>query len=438
MTKLTITALGGILLAATAVGMVMAWGRMDHPQVVDRPPPRVVPPVADVAPPAPPAVQMRIANNLKQVGLAMHNYREVHGRFPAAAIQGPDGKPLLSWRVAILPYLVENELYQSFKLDEPWDSPHNKPLLERMPYLYSSAPQRPGQAQGNLTHFRVFVGEGTPFEGGRGPRWEDFPDGRGQTIMVVEADEAVPWTKPDELSYAPDKPLPALGKGPRGNFLVLMADGSVRFIPAKFDDVLLRRAITRNDKQPLDPDRLGTFDPPLAPSKAKPGQDTNWSTTGPPGDRGVGQTGTPRSVDRIALGGLVLDPDGKPFAGAAVYFIRPTPSVLVAHPRPEPAATSRSDGRFEILIDRAEWDDVRLIPNRFGLHVRTFPLVAAVAPPYGPSWVLLPNTFNTPRVALSWETVMDYVSPHHRGKDAFEPLPLFRPLSDGTSREGLR
>ena len=71
----------------------------------------------------------------------MYNYREAHGRFPAAAIQGPDGKPLLSWRVAVLPYLAENDLYQSFKLDEPWDSPHNKPLLERMPRLF--APPQP-------------------------------------------------------------------------------------------------------------------------------------------------------------------------------------------------------------------------------------------------------------------------------------------------------
>ena len=90
---------------------------------------------------------MQIANNLKQVGLAMYNYREAHGRFPAPAIQGPDGKPLLSWRVAILPYLSENELYQSFKLDEPWDSPHNKPLLERMPQLFAP-PRPPGQAPG--------------------------------------------------------------------------------------------------------------------------------------------------------------------------------------------------------------------------------------------------------------------------------------------------
>ncbi len=298
----------------------------------------------------------------------------------------------MSWRVAILPYLLENDLYQSFKLDEPWDSPHNKPLLERMPYLYASAPQRPGQAQGNLTHFRVFVGEGTPFEGGRGPRWEDFPDGLDRTILIVEADEAVPWTKPDDLPYAPDKPLPSLGKGPRGNFLAQMADGSVLFIPAKFDEVLLRRAITRNDKQPLDLDRLGSREPLPAPPKAKPSQDTSRSTTGPPGDRGVGQTGTSKTDDRILLSGRVLDPDGKPLAGGAVYFHRPLPFVWVPHPRPprrsEPTATSGPDGRFQFLVDRAEWDDAGKQPRTFG-RLPCYPLIAAVVPRYGPAWVVL-------------------------------------------------
>jgi len=391
MTKLKIAAMGGFVLAATAVGMAMAWGRVDKPRVVDRPPPNHVPPVAAAAPLDPAAVQEQ-RNNLKQVGLAMHNYREAHGRFPAPAIQGPDGKPLLSWRVAILPYLEQGELYQSFKLDESWDSPHNKPLLERMPQHF--APPRPqGQASGSLTRFRVFVGEGTPFEGGRGPRWEDFSDGPDRTILVVEADGAVPWTKPEELPYAPDKPLPSLGGGPRGSFLAQMADGRILFIPGEVDEALLRRAITRDDKQPVDLDRLGTREPRPAPPRPEPGQDGNRSKTDRPGDRGAGQTGTSKSGDRILLGGRVLDPDGKPLAGAAVYFIRPVPFVFVPHPRtprrPESSATSGPDGRFQFMVDRAEWEDVGQQARTFPRRDPGYPLIAAVAPRYGPNWVAL-------------------------------------------------
>ena len=177
MTKLKIAALGGFVLAATAVGMAMGWGRMGDPQVVDRPQTKDVPPVAaadllDLA-----AAQRQVFQSLKLLSVAMENYREAHGRYPAPAIQGPDGKPLLSWRVAILPYLTEVELYQSFKLDEPWDGPHNKQLLDKMPRLFAS-PHPPGQAPEALTQLRIFVGKGTPFEGGQGSRWRTSPMAR--------------------------------------------------------------------------------------------------------------------------------------------------------------------------------------------------------------------------------------------------------------------
>jgi RNA polymerase sigma factor (sigma-70 family) len=370
MTKLKIASTAGFVLAATAVGVAMAWGWSDKPRVADRPPPIAVPPVAAEAPPDPAVVRERIRNNMKQVGLAMHNYREAHGRFPAPAIRAPDGKPLLSWRVAILPYLVHDNLYQSFKLDEPWDSPHNKPLIGRMPQVFAP----PGQAAGGLTNVRVFVGEGTPFEGGQGPRWEDFPDGLEQTILTVGADEAVPWTKPEELPYAPDKPLPALGGGQGGSFPVMTADGRVRFIASEFDEALLRRTITRNDKQPVDLDRLEAQEPRPAP----------------PGP----QAGASRPGDQILLSGRVLDPDGKPLAGAAVAFLRPGPFVWVPHSRPphgpESSTTSGPDGRFQFLVDRARWEDTQQKSRSFpfpGHPARpTIPLVAAKAAGYGPCW----------------------------------------------------
>ncbi|HEY1602390.1 MAG TPA: DUF1559 domain-containing protein [Pirellulales bacterium] len=173
-------------------------------------------------------------NNLKQIALAMHNYLSATGRFPARAIRDKDGKPLLSWRVAILPYLegIEGEsLYDEFHLDEPWDSEHNKKLIARMPTVFANPNvQEPGK-----TDYLAVVGEGT-FFGSFAPRTgltaHDITDGLSNTIMVVEADadQVVEWTRPNDLKLDPDKPLAGLGKLRPSGFNALFADGSVRFM----------------------------------------------------------------------------------------------------------------------------------------------------------------------------------------------------------------
>ena len=93
------------------------------------------------------ARRAQCTNNLKQIGLALFNYEDIQGRLPAAAIADKDGRPLLSWRVAILPYLECSSLYSKFHLDEPWDSPSNLALLESMPLVYacpSDKARKPG------------------------------------------------------------------------------------------------------------------------------------------------------------------------------------------------------------------------------------------------------------------------------------------------------
>ena len=79
------------------------------------------------------ARRAQCTNNLKQIGLAFHNYHEANGCLPPAAITDGSGKPLLSWRVALLPFIEASPLYSRFHLDEPWDSPHNLALLDPMP-----------------------------------------------------------------------------------------------------------------------------------------------------------------------------------------------------------------------------------------------------------------------------------------------------------------
>src|SRR4051812_41854993 len=117
---------------------------------------------------------MRSEDQLRQIMLAMLQHHDQVGTFPAPAIEDSQGRPLLSWRVAILPYLDEAGLFNRFALDEPWDSPHNMGLLPRMPSTFAL----PGVPvpQPFATHYRVFVGPNTPFEG-KGVKLREIPDG---------------------------------------------------------------------------------------------------------------------------------------------------------------------------------------------------------------------------------------------------------------------
>jgi prepilin-type processing-associated H-X9-DG protein len=199
--------------------------------------------------------RIQSVNNLKQLTLATINYADANGgSLPPQGVFGADGKPLLSWRVLILPYVEQDALYKEFHLDEPWDSAHNKKLLAKMPPVF----RMPGSPAGTTeTYYQAFVGPGAFFEGRQRQRFPaSFTDGTSNTIMYVEAAKGVPWTKPEDLSFDPDpkKPLPKLGGHFRGGFNVGMCDGSVRFILKTISDTTLRAAITRNGGEVLGPD----------------------------------------------------------------------------------------------------------------------------------------------------------------------------------------
>jgi prepilin-type processing-associated H-X9-DG protein len=183
------------------------------------------------------------ANNLKQIGLALHNYHDTNGVFPSAAVVDKKGKPQLSWRVLILPYIEQDNLYKQFKLDEPWDSEHNKKLIDQMPKTYAlpNKMSKPGE-----THYRVLVGNGALWDWIQGTEFAKITDGTSNTIMVVEAAEGVPWTKPDEFEFDPAKDLPKLGKAFKGGFHALFCDGSVRFLRDSVAPQNLKAMITKD------------------------------------------------------------------------------------------------------------------------------------------------------------------------------------------------
>jgi hypothetical protein len=192
-----------------------------------------------------PKALIQIKKHLAQIGEEMLGYRGEGGNKTLPwAIRDKAGKPLLSWRVAILPRLGEVELYRKFKLDEPWDSPNNKPLVEKMPAIF--APFGPGTNPPGSTFFQVLVGPGTLFDGKTGFDLRSIPDGADSTLLVIEAAEAVPWSKPWDLTYDPKGPLPRFGGHFKDGSLALFADGSVAFIRANIDEPTLRALITRD------------------------------------------------------------------------------------------------------------------------------------------------------------------------------------------------
>jgi hypothetical protein len=201
------------------------------------------------------AARQRSVANLTLLTQAMHEYHDVNDHFPPAAIHDKDGKALLSWRVLLLPYLAQDDLFKQFHLDESWDSKHNKALLARMPSPY--APPVPDKTKEEIgTFYQVFAGKGTIFEGTEGVSIDEITDGTSKTIMVVEAAEAVPWTKPADVAYDARKPLPRLGGLFANGFHAALADGSVLWLRKDFDVPIMRRAITRNDGVPIDFDKL--------------------------------------------------------------------------------------------------------------------------------------------------------------------------------------
>jgi beta-lactamase regulating signal transducer with metallopeptidase domain len=191
-----------------------------------------------------------VVNGLKQIGLALHNHGSAHtGRFPGPAILGKDGKPLLSWRVAILPYLEAGDLYNEFKLDEPWDSEHNKRLISRIPKVYALGQKDPGK-----TRFQAVVGPETMWGKPEGVGFSEIPDGTSNTVAVVFADEGVIWTKPEDVAFGGDNA--ALVQLFSGGACALLGDGSVRNI-GPFNPSLIGAIFTRAGNEVIEWDRYG-------------------------------------------------------------------------------------------------------------------------------------------------------------------------------------
>lgn len=191
-------------------------------------------------------------NNVKQLVLGIHIYENQHAKLPNSIVD-KNGKPLLSWRVHLLPFLDQQALYNKFHLDEPWDSEHNKALLSQMPAVFRHPEQDP---QDFRTRYLGVAGKGT-FFGERDLTFAKIVDGTSNTIAVVEVapEQAVEWTRPQDWEFNPQQPARGLLQRGAPGFLAGFADGSVRFISENVDTAALKAAFTiaGGEVEPLRP-----------------------------------------------------------------------------------------------------------------------------------------------------------------------------------------
>ncbi len=149
-------------------------------------------------------------HKMRQLALAINNHIDSYKTLPmTAGFSSKDGKPLLSWRVKLLPYLDQGELYNEFRKGESWDSEHNKKLIERMPEIY----RRPyGDPKSTKTPFLLPVGKHTAYPGGKELTIREIRDGTSQTVglIVVSPEHEVTWTKPEDWEVDWDDPTKGL------------------------------------------------------------------------------------------------------------------------------------------------------------------------------------------------------------------------------------
>jgi len=188
--------------------------------------------------------QQRV-RSMQTLSDAIRRYYEDHGCFPPAVISVA-GRKLLSWRVALLPYLGEEELYKEFALDQPWNSVRNRKILERMPRVYEGLGCAPYH-----TPYVAIVGDAYGFRELHGRTHDEFTDGLENTVVVMEVHEslAVPWTEPRD--FRPGVSLDLSETFPSQGTLVLWGDGGVGYLSTKTPVGVFRGLLTLDAGEPV-------------------------------------------------------------------------------------------------------------------------------------------------------------------------------------------
>jgi prepilin-type N-terminal cleavage/methylation domain-containing protein len=170
-------------------------------------------------------------NNLKQIGLALHNYHDEYGELPPAYTVDADGNPLHSWRTLLLPYLDKKDLYGRLDLTKPWNAPENASVFESERLFPFQCPSV--KISEFETTYLAIVSDDSCLRPKKSLAFLDIADGTSNTMCIVEVrpDQAVPWMEPRDLDEAAlltvDQKTTESHTGGRH---ILMVDGAARFL----------------------------------------------------------------------------------------------------------------------------------------------------------------------------------------------------------------
>jgi type II secretory pathway pseudopilin PulG len=191
-------------------------------------------------------------NNLKQIGAALRSYERTNGAFPPAVFTDDHGKPMKSWRVAILPYIRQSNLYRKYDSKQPWDSPQNRAVGNTPLDIFRCPSDSSATVNSTETNYVRIVGKDTV--GGMPNEAVKISDITAETsfaIMVVEVSGLdIHWEEPRDVTVDEFMDMVAKGRVSHhfGGFNALTVDGSVHFINNSVKPKTLRSLLLRNDQ----------------------------------------------------------------------------------------------------------------------------------------------------------------------------------------------
>jgi prepilin-type processing-associated H-X9-DG protein len=203
--------------------------------------------------------------NLRKITAALEQYRKANNRYPPAYIADRQGKPMHSWRVLILPYLDRSDLYELYRLNEPWDGPNNRKLHDKVIKAFC-CPTEYGKSGTTNTSYVAVVGKQTIWGGNKVVFKDNVPDSPAHTLLIVQvANSGIHWMEPRDLQMDQmdmsinGKPGRSISSVHKRGANVAFADGRIEYLFDKLPSEVLRALLTWNGGEKITSDGSGNY-----------------------------------------------------------------------------------------------------------------------------------------------------------------------------------